>query len=95
MALATPQKQERLEARLTPEQKELLQQAAAIEGTSVTDFVVRIACQAAAQALRDHSVLVLTAQESRDFVQGLLNPPAPNAALRSAAEHYKQVMSRG
>jgi uncharacterized protein (DUF1778 family) len=94
MALANSQKPERLEARLTPEQKELLQHAAALEGTSVTDFVVRIACQAAAQSIRDHSRLVLTVRESRDFVETLLNPPAPSDTLRAAAERYKRVAVR-
>lgn len=91
MAVASPRKQERLEARVTHEQKEVLQQAAALEGISLTDFIIRSAQRAAEQAIRDHSLLVLSARESRDFVQALLNPPAPNAALRAAAEHYKQV----
>jgi uncharacterized protein (DUF1778 family) len=94
MATGTPQKAERLEARLTPEQKDLLQQAAALEGTSVTDFVVRSACQAAAQSIHDHSRLVLTVRESRDFVETLLNPPAPSDTLRAAAERHKRVAVR-
>jgi uncharacterized protein (DUF1778 family) len=91
MAGASPQKQERLEARVTHEQKEVLQQAAALEGTSLTDFIVRSAQRAAEQAIRDHSLLVLTSRESKSFVEALLDAPAPNAALRSAAEHFKKV----
>ncbi len=91
MVVASSQKQERLEARVTPEQKELLQRAAALEGTSLTDFVVRSAQRAAEQSIRDHSLLVLTSRESQLFVESLLDGPAPNPALRSAAEHYKKV----
>lgn len=94
MAAAIPQKQERLEARLTPEQKELLRRAAALEGTSLTDFVVRSAQRAAEQSIRDHSRLVLTVRESRDFVEALLNPPGPSATLHAAAERYKRVAER-
>jgi uncharacterized protein (DUF1778 family) len=94
MATAGPQKHERLEARLTPEQKEVLQRAAALEGTSLTDFVVRSAQRAAEQSIRDHSRLVLTVRESRDFVEALLNPPAPSATLRAAAGRYKRVAVR-
>ena len=36
-------KGERLEARLTASQKELLQKAATLEGTTLTEFVVRSA----------------------------------------------------
>lgn len=43
--------------------------------------------------IRAHDVLVLTPQESRQFVAALLNAPAPNAALRAAAAHYRRVMA--
>jgi uncharacterized protein (DUF1778 family) len=94
MALALPPKQPRLEARLTLEQKELLQHAAALEGTSLTDFVVRSAQRAAEQSIREHSRLALTVRESYDFVESLLNPPRPSETLRAAAEHYKRVAVR-
>lgn len=74
MAIANSQKQERLDARLTQEQKELLEQAAALEHTSLTNFVVRSAQRAAEQTIHNHSVLVLSARASRDFVDALLNP---------------------
>ena len=92
MATAPTSKQERLEARITAEQKELLQQAAAMEGTTITDFVVRSAQRAAEQTIRDHGMLVLTARESQAFVEALLDSPTPNAALRAAAKRYRRVM---
>ncbi len=92
-AASSSPKQERLEARVTLEQKELLQRAATLEGTTLTDFVVRSAERAAERSIRDHAVLVLTARESQTFVEALLNPPAPNAALRAAAAHYGRVMA--
>jgi len=42
------QRSERVEARFTPEQKRLLERAAALEGPSLTDFVLSSA-QAAAR----------------------------------------------
>ena len=91
MAIESPQRRERLEARVTREQKELFQEAAALEGTSLTDFMVRSTQRAAEQAIREHSRLVLTPRESRSFVEALLQPPPPNAALRAASEHYRRV----
>lgn len=91
MPVALPKRRERLEARVTREQKDLFQQAAALEGTSLTEFMVRSTQRAAEQAIREHSTLVLTPRESRSFVEALLQPPAPNAALRAAREHYRQV----
>jgi uncharacterized protein (DUF1778 family) len=83
-------KLERLEARLTADQKALLQRAADLEGTSLTDFVIRSAQRAAETAIQTHESIFLTARESRAFVEALLNPPAPNAALRAAARDYRQ-----
>jgi uncharacterized protein (DUF1778 family) len=92
---ASSAKQQRLEARITPEQKDLLQQAAALEGTSLSEFVVRSAQRAAEQSIRDHAVITLTARESQAFVEVLLEPASPNAALRAAAEHYRQAAVSG
>ena len=82
-------KEQRLEARVTPEQKKLIERAAKLRGTTVTEFVVLSAQQAAAETIRNHETLVLR-DEARDvFVKAILNPPLPNEALRSAARRYK------
>jgi uncharacterized protein (DUF1778 family) len=77
---------------VTREQKDLFEEAAALEGTTLTDFVVRSTQRAAEEAIREHSTLVLTPQASRAFVEALLEPQAPNAALRAAADHYRRVV---
>ncbi len=85
-------KRERIEARLTSEQKEVIQRAADLKGRSLSDFVIDSAQRAAEATLREHEVLTLTARESRAFVESLLNPPAPNARLRAAfARHEREV----
>jgi uncharacterized protein (DUF1778 family) len=91
MAVAHPRAVERLVARVSTEQKELMQRAAALEGQTLTHFVMTSAQRAAEQTIREHEVLVLTPRESRQFVEALLNPPAPNVALRAAARHYQTV----
>lgn len=83
-------KDERLEARVTPEQKKMIARAAALRGSSVTEFVVASAQQAAADAIKDFELLTLH-DEARDvFVNAVLHPPAPNAAARKAAQRYKE-----
>jgi uncharacterized protein (DUF1778 family) len=83
---------ERLEARLSAEEKELLQRAAALEGTTLTEFVVRSARRAAEQLMQEQEMLTLTARENQALVTALLSPPAPNAALRAAMARYRQAM---
>src|SRR5882672_9379994 len=85
-------KEQRLEARVTAEQKRLIERAATLRGTTVTEFVVRSAQEAATNTIRDFEVLHLR-DEARDvFVNAVLNPPAPNDAARAAAERYKKHM---
>lgn len=75
-------KNKRIEARVTPETKAVIEHAAALEGISITDFIVRAARDAAEQTIWSHEVITLSAQDSLLFVDALLNPPAPNDALR-------------
>ena len=83
-------KAERLEARLSPGQKELIERAAALRGTSVTEFVVASAQEAATTTIKDFDVLHLRDQAREVFINAVLNPPAPNKAARTAAEWYKK-----
>jgi uncharacterized protein (DUF1778 family) len=87
-------KAERLEARVTLEQKKMIARAAALRGSSVTEFVVASAQQAAAEAIKDAELLTLH-DEARDvFVNAVLHPPAPNEAARKAAQGYKERVGR-
>ncbi len=83
-------KRERLEARLTPEQKRHIERAARIKGTSVSDFVVLSADAAAVRAIREQEALTLNERARQVFADALLNPPAPSRRLVAAARRYKE-----
>jgi uncharacterized protein (DUF1778 family) len=83
-------KKERLEARLTPEQKKHIERAARIKGTSVSDFVVLSADDAAVRTIREQEVLTLNEHAREVFARALLNPPAPGRKLVAAAKRYKE-----
>lgn len=85
-------RKERLEARVTKEQKELFQRAADIQGRTLTDFVITSVLNAAKQVITEHENIILTKQDQQVFVAALLNPPEPSAKLRDAAQRYKQKM---
>ncbi len=84
-------KAERLEARVTREQKRLIEHAAELEGRSLTDFIVTSAQSVAKQVIHDHEMLKLTAKDREMFVQALLNPPKQSEKLRQAVRRYKQA----
>jgi uncharacterized protein (DUF1778 family) len=85
-------KEERLEARVTSAQKDLIERAAALRGTSVTEFVVASAQEAATTTIKDFDALHLRDQAREVFINAVLNPPAPNDAARAAAERYRRHM---
>lgn len=80
----------RIDARLSAEQKVLIQQAADLEGRSLADFVLRSAETAAERTIERRSLLVLTARESLAFAKAILNPPRPGSVLRKAARDYRK-----
>src|SRR5437868_7816950 len=86
-------KQERLEARVTRAQKLMIERAARLRGTSVTNFVILSAQEAAAETIKDFEVLTLRDRARDTFVDALLHPPAPNAAARGAAKRYFNRMN--
>jgi uncharacterized protein (DUF1778 family) len=89
-----PSKLERLEARITRKQKRIIERAARLRGTSVTDFVVASAQQAATNTIKDYEIMSLRGEAQEAFVNALLNPPAPNAAANRAAGRYRRRISR-
>ena len=81
-------RQARIEARISRKQKRLFERAAALEGVTLTDFVISSMQRAATQTLQEHSIIQLSETSQRAFVSALLNPPEPNEALRKAAKAY-------
>jgi uncharacterized protein (DUF1778 family) len=84
-------RRERLEARITPEQKALFQRAADLTGRSLTDFIVSSAQTAAEEAIERHHVINLSARDSLIFAEAILNPAEPNENLHAAAQRYREL----
>lgn len=83
-------KTSRLDTRITPEQRALYERAAALGNfSSLTDFLTAAADKQAEEIIQQHKELVLNEKERELFIDLLLNPPAPNDALRQAASAYK------
>ncbi len=89
-SLYSASKAVRLEARLSYDQKELIQHAADLLGRSLTDFIIAASQEAANKVIHDYEILMLNANASAQFAKLLLNPAKPNAALRKAAKKYRQ-----
>ena len=79
----------RLEARISSEQKAMLQYAAELSSRTVSEFVVASAQEAAAKIIQAHETIRLTKAEQIAFVTALLDPPAPGPRLKQAAAWYR------
>jgi uncharacterized protein (DUF1778 family) len=82
----------RIEARLNPEQKRRIEYAARLKSTSLSDFMVQSADDAAARAIQEHEVWVLTGRDREVFVRALLKPPAPSARMKAAAQRQRRQL---
>lgn len=82
---------ERLEARVTIEQKRLVERAAALQGRSVTDFVLSSVQDAARRAIEEHQRLDLSVRDTQAFVEALINPQPVNERLRDTVRRYRQA----
>jgi uncharacterized protein (DUF1778 family) len=92
IAIADTSRGARLEARISIEQKTVLQQAAALSGRTLSEFVVASAQEAARRVIQEHENIRLSRAEQIAFVTTLLKPPAPNKRLRQAAATYRKQM---
>ena len=81
---------ERLDARVSREEKRVIETAASLRGISVTDLLRTSVKDAAAQIIRENEVLTLAERSRKTFVQALLHPPKPNEKALAAAQRFKQ-----
>lgn len=81
----------RLELRVAKSEKEAIERAAALSGSSVTDFVRSTMLMASERAVRAHETLALTSEGATAFVEAITNPPEPNENLRVLARNAEEI----
>lgn len=93
--MKTESKAARIETRVSAEQKELIERAAAYQGRSVSDFILGNIEQAAKSVIEEHEQIRLNREQSLILIEALLSPSTPNKRLRAAADaHRQQVTNR-
>lgn len=83
-------KNERIDIRLNSEHKAALLKAAALQGLSLSDFIIMESIEAANEVIRRHTVITLTPGDFDRFTRALDEDAAPNEALVRAAEQYRK-----
>lgn len=91
----TSSKSARIETRVSQEQKDLIERAAAYSGRTVSEFMLAHVEVAAKKVIEENEKLRLDQVQSRILVDALLVPKKPNKNLKLAVEDYrKRVESR-
>jgi len=81
---------ERLDARVTKEEKRIVETAASLRGISVTDLMRTAITDAANKIIQENETLTLSEREREAFVQALMNPSQPNDAAAAAVRRYRR-----
>jgi uncharacterized protein (DUF1778 family) len=83
-------KDSRIDLRITQEQKELLEKAAALKGVSLSAYTILHLLPLAQQEIAAQEKLVLSDRDRDLFMSTIENPPELQGKLKSAIEQYQR-----
>ena len=90
--MANEHKTERIEARTSPANRALIEQAAILEGRSISDYIISMASEAAKKTIAEHNLIQLSQADQIAFAESLLNPkPITDALRRAKALHAEMI----
>lgn len=81
-------KRERIELRVAPSAKLLIQRAMAVSGLTAGD----LAYEGARRVLAEHERMILVGEDREVFLEALRNPPEPTEKLVAAMRRYREVV---
>ena len=95
MPQTRPARSERINLRLSDAAKQRIEQAASVEGKTVSAFIVSSALETAEKTIDKYETLELAREDAIRFLDALSNPPPVNDRLRAALdEHERRIDSR-
>ena len=83
MTTMTESRSERVDLRMTPSAKQMLQRAATVANKTLTEFLLDRGLEAAYEALADRRVFMLDEGQWAEFMSQLEAPPEDNPQLRA------------
>lgn len=82
-------KDNRIDLRISLDEKELLEKAASIKRLSLSSYIVSNCLEAARKDMEDYHKFVLSDRDRDLFLSLIENPPEPNEALKSAMARFQ------
>jgi uncharacterized protein (DUF1778 family) len=93
MSELAPSRTARVEARIAPDALAVVRRAAALQGRSVSDFVVAAALKDAQRTIEDMQLVRLSVEDQRRFAKLLLNLPPVAPAMKRALTGRKRLIA--
>ncbi|HCT3361051.1 TPA: DUF1778 domain-containing protein [Enterobacter cloacae] len=84
-------KKQRIDLRLTEDDKSLIEEAAAMTNQSISQFMVSTASERAAEVIEQHRRLILNEASWNQVMDAISNPPIPNERLKRAARRLQDL----
>jgi uncharacterized protein (DUF1778 family) len=84
-------KKQRIDLRLSDEDKNMIEEAAAMSNQTITQFMVASASERAAEVIEQHRRLILNEESWNLVMDAISNPPAPNERLKRAARRLQDM----
>ena len=81
-------KKERLELRVAPSAKLLIQRAMAVSGLTAGD----LAYEGARRVLAEHERMLLAGADRDAFLEAVMHPPGPTPKLVAALKRHREVL---
>lgn len=85
---------ERISSRVPKPVRKTLEEAAALSGATLNQFVVQAALKEAHAVLERERIIRLSRRDAQAFFRVLENPPSPNARLKKAVAAYERSAQR-
>ncbi|ENA0609850.1 DUF1778 domain-containing protein [Enterobacter bugandensis] len=84
-------KKQRIDLRLSEDDKSMIEEAAAMTNQSISQFMVSTASERAAEVIDRHRRLVLNEASWNTVMDAISSPPAPDGRLKRAAKRLQDM----
>jgi uncharacterized protein (DUF1778 family) len=88
-------KSSRVGLRVPPDLKRAWDEAAALEGRSLSDIIIAATTEAVADIIDRHKMIHVSQADMAMLARDLQNPPEPNEALINALRSYRKSVEDG
>lgn len=81
---------ERMEQRIKPSVKRIIESAAKLIGSDTSDFVTMAAYREAVRTIEESRTIRLTLEDSKRFLDALEHPASPTEAMKAMMAEYEE-----